>query len=185
MNTISIRTTLLAAALAAALVLAACGGDDGETSGDATAASTPGGNATVEAQTIGDAGEVLVDAEGNALYSPQQEASGTIRCTGECEAIWMPLTVSGSSKPTAGSGVTGTLGTVKRPDGGEQVTYDGAPLYTFSEDGGPGTVTGDGLTDSFAGMTFDWHVATPSGAASSGGSTGQGTSTGASGGYGY
>jgi len=184
-NAISIRWKLLATALLAVAVgLVACGGDNGGNSGEATASSSSGGSATVNAQMIGGAGEVLVDAQRNALYSSQQEANGTIRCTGECETIWLPLTVNGNSKPTAAPGVTGTVSTVKRPDGAKQVTYNGAPLYTFSEDGGPGTVTGDGFSDSFAGMTFDWNVETVSGAPSSGDSTQENTTT-DSGGGGY
>ncbi len=46
---------------------------------------------------------------------------------------------------------------MKRPDGAEQVTLDGAPLYAFAEDS-PGQVTGDGVQDSFGGKAFTWHV---------------------------
>jgi predicted lipoprotein with Yx(FWY)xxD motif len=31
----------------------------------------------------------------------------------------------------AGPGVTGRLGTIKRPGGATQATYDGHPLYTY------------------------------------------------------
>ena len=40
-----------------------------------------------------------------------------------------------SGQPTAGDGVSGKLGIVKRPDGMRQVTLDGRPLYRFAEDG--------------------------------------------------
>jgi predicted lipoprotein with Yx(FWY)xxD motif len=72
------------------------------------------------------------------------------------------------------------LGTVKRPDGSEQVTFDGDPLYKFTEEG-PGEVTGDGLVDSFGGQRFTWHVASPAGAASGDSTT---TTSPDSGGYG-
>jgi predicted lipoprotein with Yx(FWY)xxD motif len=172
------------AALLPALALGACGSDSG--SGDATAANA-GKATTVSVSSIGGQ-DVLVDASGAALYTPAQEAGGKIVCTAGCTSIWMPLMASGGA-PTGGDGVTGTLGTVKRPDGGTQVTYDGAPLYTFAEDKA-GEASGDGVNDSFSGTAFTWHVVTPSGPStgSSGGSSGGGGGGGSGdsgGGYSY
>jgi predicted lipoprotein with Yx(FWY)xxD motif len=110
---------------------------------------------------------VLVNSKGFALYSPVQEKGGTIRCTGSCATIWLPLTVKGS--PTAGSGLK--LGTVMRPDGTTQVTFEGKPLYRFAEDSTPKAVGGNGVSDNFGGKRFTWHVASP-GKTSSGGSGG-------------
>jgi predicted lipoprotein with Yx(FWY)xxD motif len=138
---------------------------------------------TVAVSDIGGAGTVLVDSQGDALYTPEQEASGKILCTGSCLSEWMPLTASGSSNPTASADVTGKLGTVKRPDGGQQVTIDGAPLYTFVEDGGPGNVTGDGFADQFDGQSFTWHVVRGDGTTSSASQSGS-TTTSSGGGYG-
>lgn len=177
MNAINKTTFKVAVAsivAAGALVLAACGSDNNS---DATASSST--NDTVSTQSIGDTGDVLVDSNGAALYSPEQEANGKIICTKDCEAIWMPLVTSG--QPTASSDLQGDIGTVKRPDGSQQVTFDGAPLYTFTQESA-GEVTGDGLADSFAGQKFTWHVMTPSGAAS-GGSTDTADQSG--GGYSY
>lgn len=165
--------------VAVALGLSACGGSDNP---DATAQSA--GNETVSVATLGSAGSVLVDAGGRALYTPEQESSGKIVCTGSCETIWKPLTVGGGSQPTASSDVGGDLGTVKRPDGAEQVTIDGAPLYTFTEEGA-NEVTGDGLSDSFGGHDFTWHVVTASGGTGAGGGTSTTTTSSSSGGYGY
>jgi predicted lipoprotein with Yx(FWY)xxD motif len=39
--------------------------------------------------------------------------------------------------------VTGTLGTITRPDGTTQATYDGHPLYTYIGDTGPGQASGN------------------------------------------
>jgi predicted lipoprotein with Yx(FWY)xxD motif len=170
----TLRTGLVAIAALAVVGLYACGSDDD----GATASSTA--PETVAVKSIGDAGEVLVDSNGVALYSPDQEANGKILCTGGCEAIWKPLS-AGSGEPTASSDIGGELGTVKRPDGSQQVTFDGAPLYTFTEEG-PGEVTGDGFSDAFGGQQFTWHVAQPSGASGSGSTT---TTDDSSGGYSY
>jgi predicted lipoprotein with Yx(FWY)xxD motif len=150
--------------LVAALGLVACGGSDDSTDPATTSDTGTSGSDTVALASISGAGEVLVDSAGNALYTPDEEANGKIKCTGACESEWIPLTVSGSSQPTASDEVDGEVGTVKRPDGGEQVTLDGAPLYTFADDGGPGQVTGDGFSDEFDGQRFTWHVVRPAGA---------------------
>ena len=46
------------------------------------------------------------------------------------------------------------LGSIKRPEGGRQVTYHGRPLYTFVEDHGPGKANGEGFKD-----VGTWHAA--------------------------
>jgi predicted lipoprotein with Yx(FWY)xxD motif len=129
-----------------ALALAACGGNGNE--GNATASD---GSATVSL----DNGQ-LVDSAGAPLYTSDQEKSGKVMCTGGCTQIWLPLRAKG--QPTAGDGVSGKLGVIKRPDGSRQVTLDGRPLYRFAEDGSSGKATGDGVTDSFGGRQFTWHA---------------------------
>ena len=173
MNTFSRTSALSAVTLAiAAVALSACGSSD---NGDTATAAATGGGETVSTTSVDGVGTVVVDSSGNALYSPSQEANGMIKCTGSCEQVWKPLTAAGT--PTASAEVTGKLGTVKRPDGSEQVTYDGAPLYTFSEDGGPGKVTGDGLADSFDGKSFNWNVVSVSGGTNGGGAATQDTTS--------
>jgi predicted lipoprotein with Yx(FWY)xxD motif len=173
----------LGAVIAAAALLAACGGGSG--SGAATAA-TPSANAkVVSVQQLGDAGRVLVDSNGKALYASDLEAKGTVMCTGACNSFWEPLTVSGGA-PTNAS-VPGQLGTVKRPDGGMQLTYKGMPLYSFTQDGA-GEVTGDGFKDAFDGKQFTWHVVAvggSTGSSSTGSSSGSGSTGSTTPGYSY
>jgi predicted lipoprotein with Yx(FWY)xxD motif len=153
------KVMLTSLTLLVAVVLAACGSSG---SGDATASS---GSATVSSNN----GQ-LVDSSGAPLYSSEQEKSGKVVCTGECTSIWLPLAANG--KPTAGDGVSGKLGTIKRPDGTKEVTLDGRPLYRFAQDGSSGKATGDGATDSFGGRQFTWHAEQASGTSSGGGGGG-------------
>jgi predicted lipoprotein with Yx(FWY)xxD motif len=157
------HTAVLALAVAALLVLSACGG-----SGDSEAEEpAPNGDVvaeTVSVSTVDGVGQVLVDAGGAALYAADQEADGTVTCTGSCEAAWEPLTVTGD--PVGGEELAGRLGVVTRPDGTRQVTFDDRLLYRFAEDS-TGKVTGNGLADSFGGQDLTWHVATPTGISTS------------------
>jgi predicted lipoprotein with Yx(FWY)xxD motif len=84
---------------------------------------------------------VLTNTSGLTLYWFAPDTSATPKCTGSCTAYWPPV----SGNPEAGPGVTGKLGTIKRPGGGLQATYDGHPLYTYIGDNGPGQAQGNNL----------------------------------------
>ena len=165
---------------------AACGGSSSGSTAQVKAA--PAGHtsssATLTVQSVPNLHKVLVDVSGMTVYTPEQEASGRIVCTGSCTTIWLPVTVPAGSKPVAGSGVTATLATVKRADGTTQVTAAGRPLYTFSLDKSPGSAGGNGATDSFDGTHFTWHAVAPSGAIVSAGAKPAPTPSSSSGGYG-
>jgi predicted lipoprotein with Yx(FWY)xxD motif len=182
------RTRFLAVLLAIPAIaagVAACGGGDDD-SGDMTAAGSEAGS-TVSVESLGDAGEVLVDEQGAALYTNDRDTASKIACTGECTSIWVPLSASNGAPTSDDSSVEGKLGTIDRPDGTRQVTFEGKPLYSFVEDG-PGAVTGDGLPDSFGGTEFVWTVArSPGGSAAPGGGAETDTSEedGGVGRYGY
>jgi predicted lipoprotein with Yx(FWY)xxD motif len=188
-------------AIALSASLAACG-DDNSGSGDSAATDT--GTATtagvsgnlVSVQSIDGVGDVLVTQDGAALYTNDQDKDARIACTGECTSIWAPLSVDPGTQPGSDeSDIENRLQVVKRPDGTDQVTFDGKPLYTFADDS-PGQATGDGVTDSFGGTTFTWTAATVGGSTGGGGGGtttsgggGGGTTTsgggGGGGGYGY
>lgn len=157
---------LACAAVAASLTLAACGEES------TTTAPTP--SHTVQVRHVDGMGDVLVDGTGLALYTPDQEAKGKIRCTDQCLSFWQPLEAS-SGTPSGAE----QLGVVKRPNGDRQVTLGGKPLYTFTEDA-PGKITGDDFRDEFGGTRFVWHVVLAGGDVSSSSSGG-----GDRGGYGY
>ena len=177
-----------AAGLAAlALAVSACG-----SSGSSSAASTPAAGAsspaasasasspaasgaTLTARTIGSQ-QVLTNSAGLTLYWFAPDTSTTSKCTGSCATYWPPV----KGPATAGSGVTGTLGTITRSDGTTQATYDGHPLYTYAADTAPGQNKGNGLNVS-GGL---WWEMTVSGATPAAGAAASASAS-TKGGYGY
>ena len=166
------RLLILVPALAASL--AACGGGSSESP---SGGASRGGRATVAVRSIDGVGNVLVNSGGQALYTADVEADGKVKCVDACVSFWKPLTID-SETPTAASSDVGSLAVIKRPDGARQVTVDGKPLYTFTDDGA-GQVKGIGFEDDFNGRHFTWNavleggkLASPSGSDSSGGGYG-------------
>lgn len=181
MRRLTTYSGLAALGVAVAFALSACGGSSGSSSASGSQSSA---GATVSTKSVDGVGTVLVDAKGLALYSPAQEANGMVRCTGSCTSIWVPLTLrNGKTQPVASSSLMPKLGVVTRPGGSKQVTFEGRPLYTFAEDTKAGSVSGNGVADSFGGTHFTWHVASTGKVTGNSGSTSSTSSSG--GGYGY
>jgi predicted lipoprotein with Yx(FWY)xxD motif len=112
------------------------------------------------------------------LYSLSAERGGKFICTSaSCTQVWHPL----SATAGAPSGVA-SLSTITRPDGAQQVTYKGMPLYTFAQDQHPGDAKGQGFKD-----VGTWTAVTVSGAAAPArtGESTHTTSTSTGGRYGY
>jgi predicted lipoprotein with Yx(FWY)xxD motif len=106
--------------------------------------------AEAENSTLGKT--VLTTTKGRTLYSLSVEKNGKFICTASCLSIWHPLLVPADTRPTGPV----KLGTVKRPEGGTQVTYKGRPLYRFGGDTKAGQANGEGIKDVGA-----WHAASP------------------------
>ncbi len=162
---------------AVALVVAACGSSSSSSapaaSSAAPASSAPAASgAGVKTATIGGA-TVLTNSSGFTLYWFALDTSSKSNCNGSCATFWPPV----KGPVTAGSGVTGKLGTITRADGSTQATYNGHPLYTYKGDSAPGQNKGNGLNAS-GGV---WHEVTMSGSAA--GASPSASSGG--GGYGY
>lgn len=98
-------------------------------------------NAAVSVAEHADLGEILVDQSGRSLYLFTDDEADTSNCTGSCALTWPPLLTVGD--PAAGDGASADLlRTTTRDDGSVQVTYNGAPLYFYSEDDKPGDANG-------------------------------------------
>ena len=89
-------------------------------------------------------GRILVDGRGRTLYLFGKDKHGKSSCTGQCAGFWPPLIASGKPRAVAGAKAS-LLGTVKRPDGRLQVTYNHHPLYTFVKDTSKGQTNGEAL----------------------------------------
>jgi predicted lipoprotein with Yx(FWY)xxD motif len=182
------KTGLTLAALGAlAVLLSACANNSSPSAGSAyggaaTSATSPMASqpkTTVLTIKKTKLGYVLANDQGYTLYwySRDAKGSGSSACTAQCLSTWPAVT----GKPAVVSGIklNGILGTITRPGGIVQATYNGYPLYTFTADSEPGETAGDGV----GGV---WHVITgnvltssvPSAAGGSSGSGGSGSSGG-------
>jgi predicted lipoprotein with Yx(FWY)xxD motif len=115
------------------------------------------GTSTVQTASNSQFGQIVVDAKNMTLYQFTADTANTSNCTATCIQAWPPLTVTKGTTPSAGSGVTGALGTITRADdGSSQVTLNQLPLYYFAQDKAAGDVKGQGVADK-------WYVVSPSG----------------------
>lgn len=146
------RALALLAAVALAVAVAACGSDDdtaSTTGDDGTSTSTTEAPAAATGTVVdvsdSSLGDILVSG-GKTLYTYAPDEAGTPRCTDTCATVWPPLLAPEGA--SAGDGLDGSLvGTVARPDGTQQVTVDGWPVYTYSKDTASGDVNGQGVGD--------------------------------------
>lgn len=82
---------------------------------------------------------ILTTSKGFTLYYWTEEKSGTIKCTADCATAWPPLLVPKATSVSARvKGATGKFGSITRPDGKRQVTYNGHALYGYFDDKKPG-----------------------------------------------
>jgi len=108
---------------------------------------------TINIHKASDTVSFLTDGKGMSLYIFLSDTPGKSNCTGDCLTAWKPLLVNGRVIP--GSGVLqANLGVITLPNGTHQVTYLGAPLYTYYKDANPGDTSGQGI----AGV---WFLVTP------------------------
>lgn len=156
---------LALAIVVAALALAACGG--GDDSEDTSAADAGAGSGVVSIQNV-DGTDVLADAEGRTLYTAEVEQGGQILCTDGCTSFWDPIVASAADAESVSADLDLDFGVVERPEGDRQLTFDGLPLYSFTEED-PGQLDGDGFVDDFEGTHFEWEAASAGGGSGSSG----------------
>jgi len=148
--------------VASALLLAACG-DDGSSESQSPATNSAeeaqpaeedsaadsqegpkggggddGGQGTTIVAGDSEFGEMLYDAEDQAIYIFENDSEGESVCNDECAEAWPPVLTEGD--PVAAEGVDESLlGTIERSEGTTQVTYADQPLYYYAHEA-PGEV---------------------------------------------
>lgn len=164
---------------ATALGVVGCGGGEGEENAGAGAARPSAGLVSLASV---DGTDVLADSEGRTLYTAAVEQGGRILCVDACTSFWEPVIASPDDAGSAAAELDADLGVVDRPEGNQQLTFDGLPLYTFAEEDA-GQLEGDGFVDDFQGTRFEWEAARAGGGS---GSAGSNAPSGGSGdGFGY
>jgi predicted lipoprotein with Yx(FWY)xxD motif len=92
------------------------------------------------------------------VYTFSGDSSTKVACTGACAAVWPPVLTS--SLPAATRSVDASkIGSVKLPNGTYQVTYNGKPLYLYSNESvakknGQRVIAGSGNGVKLDGGTF-------------------------------
>ena len=166
----SLRRGVVVVAAAVAFALSACASPGGGATnapatppaGTAAPGTTAPGSPAAAGVTLALAehatlGAFVTGANGMTLYIFTPDTATTSACVDQCATNWPPLTVAAASDATAGTGVTGAIGTITRADGTMQITLGGHPLYYFANDKAAGDVNGQGLNDK-------WYAAGPDGA---------------------
>ncbi|MEU8777281.1 SCO0930 family lipoprotein [Streptomyces sp. NPDC048606] len=89
-------------------------------------------------------GTIVADGAGRTLYRFDKDSAWPMRigCLDSCLDTWKPA--SPVDKAMVSGVAAELIGTVKRPDGSEQLTIDCWPVYSFTGDQRPGDTTGHG-----------------------------------------
>jgi predicted lipoprotein with Yx(FWY)xxD motif len=87
-------------------------------------------------------GPTLTLKNGDTLYRLNKDSKDKSTCAGKCAETWLPVLLATGQKTPVGVGVS-HLGSFARSGGGQQVTYEGIPLYRFIGDKKAGQVTGN------------------------------------------
>jgi predicted lipoprotein with Yx(FWY)xxD motif len=115
---------------------------------DTTVAAPPPAAPTTQVQLMvseaSGVGAYLTDANGRAVYILEGPDGMTVSCAGECATDFEPVT--GTAVVATGDTVVQAtlIGSVPMPNGMQQVTYEGKPLYFARADQAKGDTKGQG-----------------------------------------
>lgn len=125
-----------------------------------TNAMAKSASVVISTRTLPKLGTVLVNAKGLTLYMFVPDKQKKVTCVSTCAVVWPTVKLPTGAKALAkGAAKSKLLGSDKDPAGGNVVTYNGWPLYTYVSDTSPGTANGQALNLN-GGL---WYVLAPSG----------------------
>lgn len=107
------------------------GGPDPGTAAFTTESASISGSSPETVLAVTSAAMPAVNPSATVYTFSLDTTPGTSACTGTCAKYWPPVL---TSTPPSLSGLSGAFGTIQRSDGSFQVTYNGQPLYFFSQD---------------------------------------------------
>lgn len=112
----------------------------------------PGDIAKLQVEQSAAVGPVVADRDHYTLYFNEKDGTNPPSSTclePECTLVWAPLLAKGGQfdAPALDQKL---LGTFKRPDGTEQVTVAGRPVYRYVDDEQAGDAKGHGVDGWFA-----------------------------------
>lgn len=100
----------------------------------------------------------IADSDRRAVYMLAGDTDGS-GCTGDCLQQWAPV-YGPTGEPDLGAGLAPALaGVVIRAEGGEQMSYNGHPLYHYAGDTMRGDTRGHDVRDPWG----HWTLLTPQG----------------------
>lgn len=146
-------------------VVFGCGADDAV--GSTRPAPPPAPAAVAAPSGVGPAGEslslevvdsvgimLITDHRGFVVYGNEQETSEALFCVdADCTNAWPPL--EPRDPAIAESLDRSKYEVIARPDGIEQVVYDGVPLYLWTGDSAVGVPAGSGVAGIWFALTAD------------------------------
>jgi predicted lipoprotein with Yx(FWY)xxD motif len=153
--TLLVKATAVAVAASVALLAVA-----GALATNARTSAKAAASVRVSTRKLPKLGTVLVNSKGLTLYMFVPDKQKKVTCVKACAAVWPPLKLPKGAKPVAGGKAKASLlGSDPNPGGGQVVTYNKWPLYTYVTDTTPGTANGQALKLN-GGL---WYVLAPSG----------------------
>lgn len=112
----------------------------------------------LQVMSVGGPAPFVADSDRRAVYVLAGDTDGS-GCSGECLKQWAPV-YGPTGEPDLGAGLAPALvGVVTRAEGGEQMTYNGRPLYHHAADAIRGDTKGHDVRDQWG----HWTLLTPQG----------------------